>query len=359
MVTRIGNEDAPQKLVIASPHGDERNAQRLIMAIQKYFLQHGSPEDTLIYFVPCLSPTMCFSDARGIPNIFWKNEENKEDEKYGEYEKQLPPLSDGKFKLGSNLTIPALHNELDKRYTDPEKLIRDLIQAQDNPSAPIWGVDANRDVTLSLPSNQAFSAFINDIQSQLPLVYTETNVKIYDPADQSEIPSSKRTINNLRVLMIHGYDNRQSDGCVYGPYSVKRKRADQRWPARISIANKQYINEIRRKLGWGYPLAYHDKELGREHFNSSGSLIIDYPYLYDTTAQDARKYEGEWAWHLYHDKEIWVADIELLTKHDEGVRGSRDGDSNRRPYEEQLSRIDNFSSVLSAFTSLLNDFPWR
>jgi hypothetical protein len=46
-------------LVIAGPHGDERNAQRLIMAAQRHFINTGVDDDNLLlYFIPTLSPTM-------------------------------------------------------------------------------------------------------------------------------------------------------------------------------------------------------------------------------------------------------------------------------------------------------------
>jgi len=35
VVTRVGLETAKYKIIIAGPHGDERNAQRLIMSAQK------------------------------------------------------------------------------------------------------------------------------------------------------------------------------------------------------------------------------------------------------------------------------------------------------------------------------------
>jgi hypothetical protein len=71
VATRV-ETDGPnkKKLVIAGSHGDERNAQRVIMATQRYFINEGDiPDDLALYFIPCLSPTMCFADARGIPLV--------------------------------------------------------------------------------------------------------------------------------------------------------------------------------------------------------------------------------------------------------------------------------------------------
>jgi len=67
VVTRIGNVNADNILVIAGPHGDERNAQRLILWSQIQFSITAPPPDILYYFVPCISPTAAFADIRGFP----------------------------------------------------------------------------------------------------------------------------------------------------------------------------------------------------------------------------------------------------------------------------------------------------
>jgi hypothetical protein len=68
------------------------------MEMQKYFIDKGPPVDTVLYFIPCLSPTMCFADARGIPNEFWEGGVTG------------TPMGNGPFSLEGNLTIPYPSN---------------------------------------------------------------------------------------------------------------------------------------------------------------------------------------------------------------------------------------------------------
>jgi hypothetical protein len=119
IVTRIGNENAAHKLVIAGPHGDKRNAQRLVMAAQQYFIKEGGvPTDTVLYFIPCLSPTMCFADARGIPNMFLDG-----------WQKDVP-MGNGPFVVNSSLKIPELYDNM--KYEERTKL-----QYQKNQKIPM------------------------------------------------------------------------------------------------------------------------------------------------------------------------------------------------------------------------------
>jgi hypothetical protein len=316
---------------------------------------------------------MAFADARAIPNIFWEKETDG----------TLRKNSRGKFELEPSLTIPRLHDEIAEKYNISTKqkqvngtLLRTLIQLhQPDPNNPDWGVDGNRDVKRSLQSSDVFFKFIDGLkQRHLPRITTAANytapeemVYIYDPEDDSvhELPV-QRTVNNFRVLMIHGYDDTQPGMCVYGPYyaRVKREPPTAMWPARMSIVDKRYVNKIRKALGWSRELDNWDRVISKEDLSEDpkrkGMLKkreeggIVYQFLYSNSFQNARPYEGEWSLQLKELK-IWSADIELPPAHDEGVRGSA---ANDRPYERQMYRIFNRLDIFANFTRLLGNFPW-
>jgi len=237
IVTRIGKTNTKNVLVIAGPHGDERNAQRVIMATQKHFIQHGVPDGTVMYFIPCLSPTMAFADVRGIPNEFWINGKNGE------------PLTmiNGSFKL-KTISIPALHNMLEKMYPDEKgvnQLLRTLIQDQKDPGNPKWGVDANRDVTLSLPSSQRFADFIQHLTGVIVRKPIKTK---YD--------------GSYTFLFIHGYDSGKAEekevdhGCVYGQYNVDNNKG------KLHDVTKMYIDFMTQSL-----FGYINSKSGKENNN--------------------------------------------------------------------------------------------
>jgi hypothetical protein len=321
MVTRVGREDAAKKLVIAGPHGDERNAQRLIMAAQRHFIQYGAPPDTVLYFIPCLSPTMCFADARGIPNEFLGGRDGVH-------------MGQGPYKP-KDLTIPRLHDAMTGR-------LRSSLQSQLDPTNPNVGVDANRDYYLSLPSNQYFFEFINKVKPSV-FTTTETTVDIYDPIDGTVEKKTGFSIDNFRVLMIHGYEDRSLGGAVYGPYLVKQKGKSEDWPARMSLTDKNLVNEIRDVLVWGKldPTITVTKERYKNNTTDND------PFLYLFTEHDAKKYQGEWSIQLYA-QHIWSADIELPQAYNEGVREAG--------YDRDT--VGAITGVLNQFIGLVKGFPW-
>jgi hypothetical protein len=282
---------------------------------------------------------MCFADARGIPKEFLDGT--------------------GPFRVKGSLTIPLLHDAMTGS-------LRNSLQKQLDPANPNVGVDANRDYYESLVSTRTFRAFMDNIKAGCDTsgnnMRTTTTI-IYDTVDSKELdPITCSTVRYLCVLMIHGYEE---GGAVYGPYAVARKEPNQEWPARMSDADKAYVNDIRSELSWG--------ELGKisisaENFNNDNPP--DDPYLYgkkyseeeqrrtsirsNATEYDAREYRGEWSTSLYL-KNIWSADIELPQgAYDEGIRGDPG-----RPYEEQMGRIGNLGVVFNQFVNLLGNFPWQ
>lgn len=320
VVTRVGPEDAPRKLVIAGPHGDERNAQRLIMATQKHFIETGAPDNTVLYFIPCISPTMAFADVRGILNEH--------------------------TAIGS-ITIPKLHNDITNDA-------RNKLQSQPDRNGNFVGIDANRDRDLVLRSSVAFNTFIGNLKAahaRLNSGYAAPVVSFEDPADPSasiESPQDAlKTISNFCVLMIHGYDSTQSGhGSVYGPYYVHQKNEALEWPARMSAEDKRYVNDIRDGLGWG---KLSESMVGLKVDTRTNDL-----FLYEDTEHDARSYRGEWSLRLLAQW-IWSADIELPPGSlDEGIRESPE---TARPYRP--GRVGVLAPVDRQFLNLLNRFPWR
>jgi hypothetical protein len=297
-----------------------------------------------------------------------------------------------KFTLKPGLKIQDLHEDIATKYdanlVDKEDkvngiILRNLIQSnQSDPTRPKWGIDGNRDVTLSLDSSDCFDKFIKQLKREHGTAAGSTTprdkIYVYDPEDGSETwLDPQRTINNFRVLMIHGYDNAQFGMCVYGPYYVRRT-SNATWPARMSIDDKNYVNKIREVLGWPTKLTNWDREIKKEDLippdtlGPDGKLLpkwgikgdIMYQFLYGDTLRNAKKYDGEWSLQL-KKLDIWSADIELrlidsvIKNHiyDEGVRGDvppPDG----RPYEEQMGWIGKLDPIFPNFTGLLKEFPW-
>jgi hypothetical protein len=362
VVTRVGDPNALRKLVIACPHGDERNAQRLIMALQKHFIEEGPRTSTVIYFIPSLSPTMTFADVRGIPNKFWKKT-GDETWKMGEAMKvNEGGYFDGKFELITDLKIPALHDELARKYDSTNNrvdiidevngtLLRTLIQDQKDPFAPKWGVDANRDVTYSLKSNDAFIDFIVMLEeTHIPPRNRMTSTRvifsdIYNNNKEVESPLM-HTINNFRVLMIHGYDNTQHiNGSVYGPYYMHENDDTEKWSARMSVRDKMYVNVIKSKLNWGtVAISGQNRALVTTDQNDL--------FLFGNCEHNSYPYQGEWTWHLLRQR-IWSADIELPNGIlDEGIRNGPIG----REYIS--SRIGVLSQIEPQFINLIKNFEW-
>jgi hypothetical protein len=278
VVTQVG-EDAPgkKKLVIAGPHGDERNAQRLIMQTQKHFIEKGPPPDTVLYFIPCLSPTMCFADARGIPKRFWEWDTNHN-----------RPIGEN-----NELTIPELHKDMNS-------VMRDNIQRYNGTAdSPVHGVDANRDFYFALKSSKVFYRFVMQVTG-------------LDP--RRRINPLAGINHDVTVFMIHGYDDTKDPdkkqntpshrGAVYGQYTVEGAMGN------IPLEIKQYIDFMTQSL-FGYKNAAADwPNYNREYFYQR--------------EPGEKLYRGEWIRHLYSEKgghKILAFDIELGGTYNEGVHG--------------------------------------
>jgi len=271
VVTQVGNGNLidTKKLVIAGPHGDERNAQRIIMSTQKYFIQNGVPTDIVMYFIPCISPTMAFADARGIPVV----DENG-----------------NKLSIDVALkktTIPYLHDLIAKKIpinpdnSEETELLRTLIQDKRNGVAftsyakyqmndinedyPSYGIDTNRDVKPWLASTKNFLVFIRSLTLENP--------------------------SDIKAIMMHGYESR---GAVYGTYEVQPNEK-----AIINSEGKIFANTFSVFL--------------------YGSINKDF---YGDTQTNPFRYAGEWGQLLYKKYSILSVDIELSEEeYDEGRRG--------------------------------------
>jgi hypothetical protein len=350
IVTRVGKENAKYKLVIAGPHGDERNAQRLIMAAQRYFIQHGAPADTVLYFIPCLSPTMCFADARGIPIV------NATGEMYINGN-SLSSINEAVSKLRSKEhDIPYLHDLIATRQIR-EMTLRNHIQGQTDPVSPRYGVDANRDYHSKLPSTIVFRNFIDGVKRNCDVSdIRQTCTVIYDSNEEKEEgPFERSTIRHLCFLMIHGYDSR---GGVYGPYVMFGKGTAEEWPARMSDKDKEYVDEIRKELGFVplKPVTINAENSGK---NVPVKDRVNDPHLFGGSEYDARPYRGEWSSYLYN-KEIWTVDIELPESYDEGRRND---EQSWRQYNWQTvvnpaSSLKLLSNDDNPFFNLIENFPW-
>jgi hypothetical protein len=318
VVTRIGPGSAAHKLVIAGPHGDERNAQRVIMKAQQYFIQQGPPDDTALYFIPCLSPTMCFADARGIPNRFWEGGDGG------------GPLENGPFVLKGGLTIPELHEAM--QYTK-----RSQIQGQTNSSQPRYGIDANRDYYLSLPSNKEFLRFIKLI-NPVPVQGYNMNE---DDHEKREIIAASILKKNIRVLMIHGYD---STGKVYCPYWVDASKP--KWEVATTEADRNHVDLL---------MAENKLNMG-----TMGTNINN--YIWSETRTMPEMFLGEWSRRLYVECLAWSCDIELNknlpNKYDEGVRESPPDDRSYTPLSIGNTDLPYFQKDNNGFYNLLRNYPW-
>jgi hypothetical protein len=269
-------------------HYDERNAQWLIMAAQKHFIDQGPPPDTVLYFIPCLSPTMCFADARGIPIV----DENGN-------KLSIPDAL-------NRVTIPYLHNLIASLVPksldapDDKELLRELIKDQLDPTNPQYGIDANRDVNFSLDSSRRFAEFIESV--------TGIDLKQTDKKDDGR----------CTVFMIHGYDSSKANyienqGCVYGQYKPYAEN-----PSRGVIPAEilRYIDMMTQSL-----FGYINAASSRVATDDTG--IREYFYKNDN---GINKFNGEWIRHLYGkmgERNILAFDIELGQAYNEQVRGDR------------------------------------
>jgi hypothetical protein len=320
VVTRVGDNTAPKKLVIAGPHGDERNAQRLIMAAQKRFVKGETQpaSDTTMYFIPCLSPTMAFADARGIPVVEITNNV------------AVRRLSINEALSRTKLTIPYLHDLIATRITTTNQvsaytgLLRSLIQGTKDDKGidllqngvafdtyaqyaantikadyPRYGIDANRDVGQWLPSTTCFIGFMR--------AFIDNRI---NPGD-------------IKVIMVHGYEG---SGAVYGTYRVTPALVAEMVPE-----GKIFADTFRKFL-------YGD---------------INFTDLYTSTGSAPLVYAGEWSQILYRRFNILSVDVELPSgAYNEGYRGEG-GD---RAYVSSTVKNDDFNGgvlVRGSFYELL------
>ncbi|GHV57898.1 hypothetical protein AGMMS49579_24430 [Spirochaetia bacterium] len=234
---------------------------------KRYFTKNGAPPDTVLYFIPSISLTMAFADARGIPNEFYTQ------------------TNGGPFSLNGTLTIPLLHNKMVSG-------MRTNMQLYNISSInPKYGIDANRDYYFSLESSKRFADFIQSLTD-------------FDVRQKQSVKYN----GNLTVFMMHGYDSTKANnnygGSVYGQYTVKPGFIGE-----IPSIIIKYIGFITKSL-FNYENKYTNNK--------------DYFYRSDNAME---KYQGEWAWHLYgKDGDgkpgILSFDIELGEEYREGERGA-------------------------------------
>ncbi|GHV59599.1 hypothetical protein AGMMS49579_27140 [Spirochaetia bacterium] len=181
----------------------------------------------------------------------------------------------GRFELKGEPTIPDLHNSI--KGVIEGKTLRKHIQEQNDSSKPEWGIDANRDIYLSLFSSQRFFEFMEIITGN---------------------------VDNISVFMMHGYSGYSSPGDVYGSYKIENDVAVM--PPII----KKYVNYIRGHL------------FGVTYISSPNNT--DGGFFYESKYTLPKKYAGEWSRHLYGEqggKGIPSFDIELpFSIYNEGVQ---------------------------------------
>jgi hypothetical protein len=293
VVTRVGLENAKKKIVIAGPHGNERIARFVVLETQRHFIENGlSNTDLALYFIPAMSPTLFFADARGLPFVLGgdKYKEIKDIYKYCKDEEEKTTTIKKTIKeIYGFLTIPKLHNfmeeEVDGRH------MHDNIQSFNiSPLEPKYGIDANRDYHRILKSTEAFEKFIKSLGA---------------------IP------DNITVFMMHGYAERVESnkiiyptfniigqGAVYGPYKNK--------------PNGRYLDDemIRHSdLVTLCLFGYKTNKKDGDEVKSSEN------YIYGT---EPHKYLGEWTQILYKQG-INCYDIELAEDYRQGTRGKKGG----------------------------------
>jgi len=297
IVTKVGKENAIKKLVIAGPHGNERNARFVVLETQRYFIENSDkvPDDLVLYFIPAMSPTMFFADARGLP--IDKNKSgngNYLDSKATEEEIKIM-VKNKVAEVLKSLTIPGLHDDIAycierrPRNEGSTKTWQDLIQEQKDAAKPEYGIDTNRDIYQILPSTQAFSTFIERVIST--------------------------DVENSTVIMLHGYEGVHStekrtknsrgggnQGTVLGPYTVNGNGYGI-----INPKIKRYVDFMTSVL-FGYTFFDEDTELK------------NYFYLADPKVASSK---GEWSWLLYKKDGTGVHcfDIELGESYRDGSRG--------------------------------------
>jgi hypothetical protein len=285
-----------KKLVIAGPHGDERNALFAVLETQKHFIKEAAriPENLILYFAPAISPTFFFADARGLP---LDNE--------GKLTKNYPTATDLQRAVCNKLKdykIPMLHDEIIRFIYDKNSktmnTFQKSIQAQPDSTKPEYGIDTNRDVYNLLPSTRVFLDFI------------DTRV------------SGGTSYDDIAVFMLHGYEsiirerlrndvnNLPSRGTVTGPYKLDGDNGymEEKTMNRIDFITSELF---------GYTYA---------RGNPNGKINCSKNYFFKADPNVGKEFNGEWARKLYLDgkngqaRRIQCFDIELPDNYREGAR---------------------------------------
>jgi len=317
------------------------------MLAQKYFIPKGAPDETVLYFIPCLSPTMAFADARGIPFI------KEEGDKYFilEYNK----INDIKIKkIYDLLSIPKLHDfmaeEINVTINNKKNnyLVRDLIQKyNESPLVPRFGIDANRDQNLALSSSNAFFEFIKEINHEdIPKF---DMIKTTDKKNREEI--AKEILDRkIRVFMIHGYN---LPGRPFGPYWAD-ENAKPKWKLATTFNDREHIKILIDKLDM-VPIEAEEER----------------KYIWPDAIDNPTNYRGEWLRRIYTECKIWTCDIEL------GSSNSEYNANKKENYYNEGVRTNNDDSYIASrignttlkylkttkednnFLALLEKYPWK
>jgi hypothetical protein len=263
-------------------------ARFVVLEAQRHFIKNGlSVLDLELYFIPAMSPTLFFADARGLPFV-------QNGEEYTKAEAPLPnatKVRETVNKICDFLTIPKFHDYMATRPSNSTLTI-DLIQNQANSRAPVYGIDANRDCYNVLKSTQAFNSFIISLGL---------------------------TSGNSTVILMHGHENASNpggrttvatgnnQGTVLAPYKIKPNTENK--GIELTDTIKNYADYMTAAL-FGY---MYSGEAENYVFGGEGIKYI--------------KEDGEWVRKLYVDQgspEIPCFDIELGENYRDGTRGNTD-----------------------------------
>jgi hypothetical protein len=313
VVTQIGNEYAKHKIIISGPHGDERCALRLILMVQRRFSREPTlaiESDSVFYFIPAMTPTFYFADARGLPIV----------NKYGKMDYEDNIEASIAYAI-ENIDIPLLHDNIVNIIDVPEspnkkETLRTAIQQYNRNNRfayyPKYGIDTNRDSHSHLSSIQSFYRFVE------------------------KLPGDQKT-----VILLHGYASTKisktsSDphqGCIYPQYYiVPNINKAEVYPDRIA-----FCKLIRKALGWNKP-----------QMDDNGN---EESFLYLSTKNDPDYYKGEiiryFAELIPGEKRIYAFDIELPHIYDEGRREAIS--PYNRNYENAVKQLELFTDVFFDF----------
>jgi hypothetical protein len=301
-----------KKLVISGPHGNERNALFVVLETQKHFIKEAGevPHNLVLYFVPAISPTFFFADARGLPFVASWTTDGKYIAKKIDYpdeegsDKQYKEIITTRLKGSENLSIPKLHQLMEEN----NGALHTNIQEQANSRKPEHGIDANRDYHDVLISALAFSRFIRGLNGP-PQNITVFMLHGYDSQ-----------INNERLgKKMKGYPYNKHQGAVYSAYK--------------ETENKMYLPDDIMKNVDLITLALFGF---RYNLGSDSTKRFEYSqkYLFEKDPSLV-KYKGEWVQKLYN-REIFCFDIELAETYREGTRGKKDPSGKDKEYVPEM-----------------------